>query len=706
MKMRKNYGLLALLLIAMMLTGFSIVNPSGKGSSDRADSTIEESSKAAEEPREETVVQSSEQKEYAALGGYDEANANVKNEETKEKQEIKSPETQSGEESMGNGDGTGEGSSFSNWKEVSDAKGNLFLAVPKTAERVEGTEQEPFLVYEWMDEEGNLVGAVKAAAYKGELPERFFNYTDALPESGDTFSYRFDTLTNEQVTWEAWFGYPSGSPDGHLDFEDSDFVHLIAKGKTESGDAIFLELDLQGDDIHKAYEELCWMGHTMLQSVYCSNSLFGRGAWLLILAVIGLLAGILLFARRFMVRKASKEQEEESEDTETGIFAKLKNFEIDTKQEWKLGCSISIPKWPLWITGFVLLVTLLLSFVRGSGPIRVMMPSLEQLAGIWHMLKAPMLVVAYSTALTFLLEMWERWSSARQSGTKIGRKAGFAVVVTVVSVLFIWALFSVGVLQKTRDAIILALSGKSYMIPFLTILDRIKAYSYLIAVMAVLICVALIVKSNLNLILEKLRVLKENTKKEPKPLEQETSVVETPKIEEPIPQSWKRVQTESNGLSFLIPSNAKWVKSNVVVSALGAEADKSVYMFNEETELGVPKGGITVALYGEPAVGLNSKFMEYEELLDSLRYSVRAHENYAWTEKKIIENGITWDVWHGIYHLNGSDTAKSDYMFACCDFGDKTFGYMGASGEVGYSLRENEVSEFLYTLLKGIKKRR
>ena len=152
-------------------------------------------------------------------------------------------------------------------------------------------------------------------------------------------------------------------------------------------------------------------------------------------------------------------------------------------------------------------------------------------------------------------------------------------------------------------------------------------------------------------------------------------------------------------------SNAPNNPNNVFSSSLGKEADKAEYTFSESMYAGVPKGSVTVALYGEPVLGMDSKFLKYSQLVDSLRNSVKSHENYKWTQKKISENKISWDVWHGVQRSQGNSSEDSDYMFACCDFGDRTFGYVGASGVHSGDLGDEEVYAFLTTLLSGVSKK-
>ena len=301
------------------------------------------------------------------------------------------------------------------------------------------------------------------------------------------------------------------------------------------------------------------------------------------------------------------------------------------------------------------------------------------------------------------MELWDRLVISGPLGGKVPawvQKAGSIVLMIASSAVCTWQMFRTGILEKTTDAIILALYDKLYSIPFLTTLDRVKAISYLVCMFVVLICMVLLVRGVLRMAFAKIR-----PSEQPEETAKEEKTVEEWPEEDSNDLAWKNVETENKGLSFRVPPGARLMHENVFSSSLGKESDKAEYTFSESMYAGVPKGSITVALYGEPVLGMDSKFMKYSQLVDSLRVSVKSHENYKWTQKKMVENNISWDVWYGVHREQGNISENSDYMFACCDFGDRTFGYIGASGTHSGDLGDQEVYAFLTTLLSGVRKK-
>ncbi len=670
-KRKKIYLLFVMLVTAMLLSGFSVVGPSSRTSGQETDAANEElDTDAANGELEGTL-------------------------------------------------------DFSDWKEVTDGRGGLVLKVPATAQQVSGTEKDDSIYCKFLDADGNEIGTVKAAAYIRVLPSSLRQYTNARPRSGGGYLYKYDNVTADSISWAVWFGSPYGA-DGKPLGE----YHLIANGNFAGGENGFLEIDLQAETAAVTQDEVYEMARTVLESAYCAVPIsastpdfqleenFSVSGWkgmlpiaiaavsLLLLLVVFFLFVLPVLKRKQFGAGAAAGKVSQKGNTEAGSAkAEGAKFGEVKKQGKETPKGVVVRKELLYILGAFLVIVFSLS--KFGGVVELISASGEKASSLWSMLKMPVLVMVYSVALICFLEVWDRWVDSRRSGNKgtvLDKKTGSVALILCLSVLFTWLLFVTGVLEKTKDAIILALSGRRYSIPFETMVERAKASSCWIALLVVFICIALFFKDNLHVLLAKFRRNKD--KKEIAEMVEAVEPVQESEPAESLPvQVWGNAQTDAGGLSFVVPSNAKRLSSGSGSSVMVMDSDKAVYTFSELPQGKVPKGNLTVALYGEPVAGSNSKFKSYHDLLDSLRNSIRGHQNYRWTQSKITEKGVTWDVMYGINPSNGGESAKWDYLFACCDFGDKTFGYIGASGELSSNLGDGEVYEFFCHLIRGVQKR-
>ena len=685
MRGKKICWLLMILLTAMMLSGFRVVGPGGQ----------EISKEELEAQREKQAVE--EKKETSVLVG-------------ENKKELSSPE---------------------NWTEVTDASGNLTIQVPFSAQQVAGTEAEEFICYELLDTDLNTIGFVRAAAYKETLPENLKQYTDAVPKTEGAYCYRYYSVITDAVSWDVWVGSPHSLAES-----TSPEYHFIANGTFPNGMNGFAEIDVKTDAEPFVFEELYEISGMVLQSASSAakeSSIDLKlvlsivvAAIIIIILVVGL---ILLY--HFVLKKKLRELK----SVKLKIHVpKLKGFKfgglkfhpiaflknkianlkgkksvpevMDEETKGKTR-KFRIPKEIVYILGALLIVSILMNQGNTPEPIPLDMESsegglLDTLPEAGAPVKTPAFAVLYAAALIALLELWDRLVISGPMNKKIPvwvQKAGSIMLMVLSSVVCTWQMFRTGILEKTTDAIILALYDKLYSIPFLTTADRIKAVSYLVCMFVVLICMVLLVRGVLRMAFAKIRPSEERENEVT-----EEAVEEWP-TEDSQDLAWKSVQTENQGLTFRVPPGSRRTNDNVFSSSLGKEADKAEYTFSESMYAGVPKGSVTVALYGEPVLGMDSKFLKYSQLVDSLRNSVKSHENYKWTQKKINENKIAWDVWHGVQRSQGNSSEDSDYMFACCDFGDRTFGYVGASGVHSGDLGDEEVYAFLTTLLSGVSKK-
>ncbi len=705
MRVKKICGLMIALMMAMMLSGFSVIGPpAGDGKAPKTDAEAEEDAEGGNSGQTEgsgaedesssqsgdsnSDGQGSEQTGFDAAGG---SSGQAGDSVQEGKQVAAMPLTVENLEELAAPD---------NWKEVTDGKGNLTIKVPATAQQVPDTEDEEFIYYELLNLDGDVVGAVKAAAYKDALPGSMAQYTDAVPKTDDAYTYKYYSMDTAFVSWDGWVGSPYW-----LEHDSSYEYHLFATGEFGSGMKGFVEIDLQTDAAPIPEEEIYSIAEVVLESAFHNKSSFDFGGILPVLLVIALI--IALFpAYHYWLKPAFLRFKSGAEASAEKMADKWEAKREEAEERAEDGeRGFRIPKAVVCI--LVAAVVIVLMMNQGNTP-EPLLPSdagagtLDPVSsGEGNPIRTPSLAIFYAAALMGLLELWDRWVSSRPEGKKINvlvQRAGIIALVAGLSVVFTWLMFHTGILERAKDAIILAVYDKLYLIPFQTILDRVKAVSYLAALFAVLICLTLLARGGLRILFSRLRTAEDD----------EEEVVEEVQESEPEESSdteWHIVQTESNGLSFEVPPGARRMNTMVVSSSLGRESDKAEYTFSESINAGIPRGSITVALYGEPILGLDSKFLKYSQLVDSLRNSVRSHENYKWTQKRVTEHGIEWDVWHGVNRDQKDSSEKSDYMFACCDFGDKTFGYVGASGVHSGDLGDEEVYAFLTTLLRGVRKK-